>query len=524
MEDKRYLEEEKIGIEPTPAVDVSSTEQEVPPYLRSASKHGFLGRLRSFEEAMDRRLGVESHGIARKRPEDKDPQFAVWHNQAVMFLLWMSATMNLSCFATGFLGWEFGLDLNRNIAIIVFATLLGSAVTGWCATMGPGTGLRQVSISRYSMGWWPSKVIAALNVVEQVGWSSVGSITGGLALSAVSDGKVGSELGVTIAAVLGFAISFVGLKAVFQYEKFAGLVLTVVFIIMYGEAASSADVKTKTELTGATLSGTALTLFAVIYGSSASWCSIVADYYVEYPVRTSKVKVFILTTLGIGLPTMFGMILGAICGSALNNKEDWAAAYDEGIGFFIQTAIHPTGFAKFLLVILALSGIAMNAVALYSAGLSVQQFARPLAVIPRFIWTTLMFVAIILLALVGRDKLLTFLENFLSLLGYWNTAFFVILFTEHYLFRAGHKGYQGYDLEAWNTPSLMPVGYAGGLAFAAGIAGCVLGMSETWYVGVLAKKIGDPAFGGDIGNELAFVFTLVVYIPARWAERKYTGR
>ena len=166
--------------------------------------------------------------------------------------------------------------------------------------MGPGTGLRQVSISRYSMGWWPSKVIAALNVVEQVGWSSVGSITGGLALSAVSDGKVGSELGVTIAAVLGFAISFVGLKAVFQYEKFAGLVLTVVFIIMYGEAASSADVKTKTELTGATLSGTALTLFAVIYGSSASWCSIVADYYVEYPVRTSKVKVFILTTLGIG--------------------------------------------------------------------------------------------------------------------------------------------------------------------------------------------------------------------------------
>lgn len=129
MEDKRYLEEEKIGIEPTPAVDVSSTEQEVPPYLRKATKHGFLGRLRAFEESMDRRLGVESHAIARKRPEDKDPQFAVWHNQAVMFLLWMSATMNLSCFATGFLGWEFGLDLNRSIVIIVFATLLGSAVT-----------------------------------------------------------------------------------------------------------------------------------------------------------------------------------------------------------------------------------------------------------------------------------------------------------------------------------------------------------------------------------------------------------
>jgi|SRR3569833_3075693 len=171
--------------------------------------------------------------------------------------------------------------------------------------MGAPTGLRQVSISRYSMGWWPSKVIAGLNVVEQVGWSSVGSITGGLALSAVSDGRIGSQLGVVIAAVLGFLISFVGLKAVFQYEKYAGLVLGVVFVIMYGETASSGDIATPTELTGATLSGTALTLFAVVYGSSASWCSIVADYYVEYPVHTSKWKVFILTTLGICKPLFF---------------------------------------------------------------------------------------------------------------------------------------------------------------------------------------------------------------------------
>lgn len=220
------------------------------------------------------------------------------------------------------------------------------------------------------------------------------------------------------------------------------------------------------------------------------------------------------------------MCLGAVVASSLNNNPDWAAVYtSDGVANLIKTILHPTGFAKFLLVILALSGIAMNAVALYSAGLSIQQFARPLAVIPRFVWTSLMFVAVILLALVGRDQLLVFLENFLSLLGYWNTSFFVILATEHYLFRGGWSGrYEGYDLDAWNTPALMPVGWAGGLAFAAGIAGCVLGMSETWYVGVLARKIGDPAYGGDIGNELAFAFTLVVYLPARWLEYRRVGR
>ncbi|EPE05001.1 nucleoside [Ophiostoma piceae UAMH 11346] len=525
-------EEKTIGVTATvgaekaaAAADNTSTSTEaVPPYMRSSNPVArFFARLRSYEEALDRKIGVESAGISRRRPEERDPTYARWSNQAVMYLLWMSTTMNISCFTTGFLGWEFGLDLSRSVAIIVFATLLGSAVTGWCATMGPGMGLRQVSISRYSIGWWPSKVIAALNVVEQVGWSSVGSITGGLALSAVSDGRVGSALGVVIAAVLGFVISFVGLRAVFTYEKFAGIVLFIVFIVMYGETARFGDVSIKTELSGATLSGTALTLFAVVYGSSASWCSIVADYYVEYPVNTSKLKVFLLTTAGICLPTCFGMCLGAAVGSSLNSKEDWAASYDEGIGFLIQTMMHPLGFAKFLLVLLALSGIAMNAVALYSAGLSVQQFARPLSAVPRFIWTVIMFAAVILLALVGRNKLLSFLENFLSLLGYWNTSFFVILFIEHYMFRKGAtQGFDNYDLEAWNTPALMPVGYAGGLAFAAGIAGCVLGMSETWYVGVLAAKIGET--GGDIGNQLAFIFTLVVFIPARWAEIKYTGK
>ncbi|KAF3761049.1 hypothetical protein M406DRAFT_93902 [Cryphonectria parasitica EP155] len=483
---------------------------------------GILATLRGWEDAMDRKIGVETHGIERRRPEDRDPNYASFSNQAVMFLMWMSATTNLSCFTTGFLGWELGLDLWRSIVIIIFSSLIGSAVTGWCATMGPGTGLRQVSISRYSMGWWPSKVIALLNVIEQIGWSSVGCITGGQALSAVSDGTLGSELGVIIAAVCGFIVSFVGLKAVFTYEKFAGMIIAVIMVIMYGYAGHFADVSTPPTVTGATLSGMSLTLFAVLYGSSASWCSIVSDYYVEYPVNTSKVKVFVYTTLGIGLPTCLGMILGALCGSALNYKTDWLDAWDTGIGFFIQTMVHPVGFAKFLLVLLAFSGIAMNAIALYSAGLSVQQFARPLSVVPRFVWTAVMFVLIILLALVGRDKLLTFLQNFLSLLGYWNTSFFVILFVEHYLYRGGASGFQGYDLEAWNDPSRLPFGWAGGFAFAAGIAGCVVGMSETWYVGALAAKIGD--YGGDIGNQLALVFTLVVYVPARYLERKYTGK
>ena len=204
-------------------------------------------------------------------------------------------------------------------------------------------------------------------------------------------------------------------------------------------------------------------------------------------------------------------------------NSQWADIYDgQGVGFLLQYILYPRGFAKFLLVLLVMSGIGMNCIAIYSGALSIQQFAQPLSLIPRFFWTLIVFVAILLIGIAGRNHLLEVLQNFLSLLGYWNTSFFVILFIEHYLFRDGWNGFQNYDLEAWNTASKMPIGIAGLAAFAAGIAGAVVGMDETWWVGPIARKIGD--YGGDVGNELALVFTLVTYIPVRYVELKYVGR
>jgi len=69
---------------------------------------GILAKLRRFEERLDAKLGIESEAISRKLPEDKGD--VPWHHQLNMFFLWASGTMNTSCFATGFLGHEFGLS------------------------------------------------------------------------------------------------------------------------------------------------------------------------------------------------------------------------------------------------------------------------------------------------------------------------------------------------------------------------------------------------------------------------------
>ena len=437
--------------------------------------NGILSKLRNLEAAMDRKLGVESQAIDRKLPEDRQP--VSWHSQLTMALLWASGTMNVSCFATGFLGWKFGLDLKQSILICIFASILGGAVSGFCAIFGAATGLRQISVGRYSMGWYPNKLVALLNTVQQLGWSAVGCITGGLALQAVSNNHVSIAVGIIIIAVCSLAISFIGLRAILVYEKYAWLVYFIIFMIIFGMTGKYTDNKTPAAVEGATLSGTVLSLIAIVYGSSASWCTIASDYYVHYPADVSRTKVFLLTTLGISIPTSIGMVAGCVVSFAMNNRQDWLHTYNEhndGIGFLIQLMLYPRGFADFILVLLVLSGVNMNILNTYSAAISCQQFARPFARIPRFLWTLLCFGVIVALAMAGRNNLLNYLENFLALLGYWCTSYFVIVFSEHYIFRKGN--FWNYNLEGWNDPKVLPMGLAAGTAFALGVVAWVMGM------------------------------------------------
>lgn len=87
------------------ATSISSGGHDDAPVKRET---GILASLRNFEAKMDAKLGIESDAITRKLPEHKG--HVPWHHQMTMFFLWASGTMNTSCFATGFLGWEFGLS------------------------------------------------------------------------------------------------------------------------------------------------------------------------------------------------------------------------------------------------------------------------------------------------------------------------------------------------------------------------------------------------------------------------------
>jgi hypothetical protein len=104
------LAQTKFDIESSPKSSEwgdASANQRNETYIKEEG--GILARLRELEATMDRKLGIESHAIERKLPEDRTS--LTWKDSLTMASLWASGTMNLSCFATGFLGWKFGLDL-----------------------------------------------------------------------------------------------------------------------------------------------------------------------------------------------------------------------------------------------------------------------------------------------------------------------------------------------------------------------------------------------------------------------------
>lgn len=485
------------------------------------SKLNIFDRLCELEAWTDKKLGVESDAVIRKLPEERTQ--VKWYQELTMACLWASGCMNLACYSTGFLGWESGLSLKQSLVCYAFGTLIGSAGPAYCATFGSRTGLRQMSVSRYSFGWFPSKVIALLNTIVQIGWSAVGDITGGLALKAVADGHLSVVVGIIIIAVVALFVSLFGIRVILVWERYAWIAMFVIFMIVFGESAKYTDNTTPPQVSGKAEAGAVLTVLAIAYGSCASWAPTASDYYVSYPENVSRVKVFFFTLFGMAIPTCVGFMAGAVSASTMNIRSDWKDIYedpDRGIGYFFLALMSPEGFAKFLLVLLVLSSISVNIVNMYSGPISFQQISPWFTRVPRIIWTLIFFGITITLGLAGRKKLNEYLQNFTSLLGYWCTSYIMIVFMEHVVIRKAD--FKNYDLDGWNDPKRLPHGFAAAIVFLIGVVCWVMGMNETWYSGPLSQLFGEN--GGDVANEFTFVVTVILYVPLRLLEIKIFGK
>ena len=376
------------------------------------------------------------------------------------------------------------------------------------------------------MGWWPSKLIVILNIIVLLGYSLLDCVVGGQILSAVSpNGSMSVVVGIIIVAVITWAVTTFGISVFHYYERFAFIPQIIVFSILFGISAKHYDLTTPSAGDPRTVAGDRLSFFSICLSAAITYGGLGADYFVYWPTSTSRLSIFASTLLGLSVSFTFALVLGIGLGSGIASYQPYSNAWTNsqggsGSGALLVAGFEPLNdFGKFCAVIAALGVIANTIPPTYSSGVDFQILGRYAARVPRVIWNTIGVIIYTVCALAGRNHLAVIFTNFLALMGYWVAIWVAIILEEYLIFRRSAKAY---NWAAWDDREKLPLGIAALVAFLVGYGGSVISMAQVWYIGPIARLIGE--YGGDAGNYVGFSSAALVYPPLRWLELKKFGR
>lgn len=485
----------------------------------------------SFFDKVASKLNAETKGIELITDEEKIDDSII--NAGTM---WLSANLVIATFALGALGITiFGLTFWQATATIIFFSLLGVFPVAFFSIFGPKLGMRQMILSKFLIGDYTMRIFAVINIIACVGWGAVNIMSSAQLLNIVNNGACPPWAGCLILVVLTIIVTFFGYHVIHVYEKWSWVPNLAIFIAIIARMALSgnftvhalpADVKSS-----AITAGDVLSFGGAIFGFATGWTTYASDYTVYQPRDANSTRIFFGIFVGLWLPLLFTLILGAACGTgvvsspatAAGDSNSWGDLYDsKSIGglvyaILVQDSLH--GFGEFLCVLLALSTVANNIPNMYSIALSAQAFWSPLAKVPRVFWTIAGNFITLAICIPAYYHFATVMLNFMNLIAYYLAIYQAMSLSEHFIHNKGD--FSKYDYQNFKDKTLYPVGYAGIFGFLCGVAGVVIGMDQVWFAGPLGKLIG---FGGDIGFELGFGFSFIGFNVARPFEKKYVGR
>ncbi|TKA75084.1 hypothetical protein B0A55_05596 [Friedmanniomyces simplex] len=460
------------------------------------SESGFAKHWRAFERTLVR-YNFEARGIQRVLPDQRHDMRQLGFMQ--ILLLWVSINLAANNLTLGMLGpTVFYLPFLDGSLCAVFGALLGSLPVAYIATFGPRSGNRTMVFARYSMGWWPAKLVVVLTLIVLLGYCILDAVIAGQILSAVStNGNLSVIVGIVITAVITWLVTVFGYSIFHWYERYAWLPQLVVIFILAGVAGPKFDLHANPSagLDQRTIIGNRLSFFSLCYSAAVTYSCAGADYFVYYPEATPKWTVFIVTVIGLVVSFTLEFMIGIGLASGIASNPAWANAYQVSQGALAVEGFRPLGaFGSFLSVILALGLVANLIAPTYSSGVDFQVLGGIFERVPRFVWNTAGVAIYTVCAIAGREHLAEIFTNFLALMGYWVSIWIAIVLEEHLIFRKGRK--IGWNWEAWNDRRKLPVGIAALIAFLVGWAGAILCMAQVWYIGPLAALVGE--YGGDV--------------------------
>ncbi|KAL6705349.1 hypothetical protein ACN47E_006998 [Coniothyrium glycines] len=471
------------------------------------------GRWTAFLKALERRGDVELRGSTPVPYEERTET-----DYLNIFTLWFSMSTNPLPVTFGMVGtMSFGLTFRDAALVILFFTLASTIPVAYLCTWGPQTGMRQLIQARFSFGKYFVSLLVLLNLATLTGFCVVDSIIGGQALSAVKSGRtIDATTGIVIIAALALGICFCGFRVLHLYERWAWIPALIALIIATGCGGKSLGNQMSAP---AATAPQVLSFGGLVASFMLPWAALASDFSTYMHPKAPASRIAVYTYIGLALPTVLLMILGAAMGGATPNIPEWEAGYDANAASGVLAAmLHPAGgFGQFVTVILGFSMLGNLAATMYSITLNLQMLIPWLFRIPRIIFSVVITGIVIGVAVEAAKSFFLNLENFIGVIGYWSSAFIGIVVVEHVLFR--NTSFVSYtkDETAWDDTSKLPPGLAAISAFLLSFGLIIPSMGQIWWTGPIAEKTGD------IGLEVAMVLSAILYVPLRHVERKKFG-
>lgn len=402
-------------------------------------------------------------------------------------------------FATIFVGViaisYFGLGFWQAALALALGTAVGGITQGVLSTWGPREGLAQLVLSRTAFGYRGNILPAAINtVMAGLGWFAVNSVSGALALSTLTHLNV--VVALLIVVVLEVGVAFIGHDLVQLFERYASIILGIIFVVAVITIFSHADFGLVQK--GGNFSFGGFTLAAgAAFGYAAGWNPYASDYSRYLRKTTSSMKVGFAAGLGNFVSCVILMSAGAAAATI--------AGFDPGSPTSSFTKSMPPVIAGFTLVAIAVGAVAANSLNIYSGAMSFLavgikiRFSLRRAIIALGFGVIGFFIA---LSAVLNAQLSTNYENFLLVIAYWISPWLGVVFADRFLRR-------GTAISSLVTENGKYRNAAGVISFVIATAASVfLFSNQTFFSGVLAKA--DPAIG-DLTALVGFVLAAVLY-------------
>jgi NCS1 nucleoside transporter family len=415
-----------------------------------------------------------------------------------LFWTWTSPNFEFATVFVGVLPMFFGESFTEAALAIILGTALGSLSMAVLSARGPAHGVPQMILSRISFGRFGNILPAGVNsLVAGVGWFAVNSVSGTLALSALTGWhEVPCLLLITVAQI---AIAFFGHNLVHTFERVAFPLLAVVFVVVAVVLLAESH-PAQLNGGGGGVGGFLLTLGAT-FGYAAGWNPYAADYTRYLKQNENKRAVGLWAGLGVFVSCVLLELAGTAAATLTVPNNLWNDDPTKAFIFHITPWL-----GNVTLVCIAIGAVCANALNVYSGSMSFMALGIKIPLSARRALVALVFgVAGFFLAWSGLSDAGSKYNNFLLVIAYWIGPWLGVFFTDQFLRRG--QNVDGLLFDKAHKP------IAGVLAMAAAMAVSIpLFSNQTDFVGALAEhhpQLGDLTF--EVGFVLAALFYWLLY-------------